>query len=362
MRKLSVFLGVVLATIGSAVSAQEVDSTVTMQKSSWGDANKCEITDYIPDVSLDTKFGYSHGFAENTGRFGGYGLVLDINGKISPHFSYSWNHRIASFEGADSFGFGNTNWLLLNYEHDYFSISAGKQDMKVGSMEYDMYDLDCYQEMNSYFWNAVAAWQWGILACAYPTDGQTILLQCTNSPFADISIFSLLAYSLAWQGEWDCYDSYWSVNLWEYQKGRYVNSLNLGNRFYAGDFTFDLDYSTRCTSLKDAFTSDFTLTFMPAYEWEWGRAFAKVGYEKVSDCTYACAPDEWDFYGENLLYGAGLELFPIKSSKDVRIHAIWASNNQKIEGVNPNYINVGLKWKFDITRGVKTMLDKVRNK
>ena len=85
--------------IGSAVSAQEVDSTATMQKSSWGDAK--EITDYIPDVRLDTRFGYSHDFAEGAGRFGGNGLFLDINGKISPHFSYSLNHRLADFEGED---------------------------------------------------------------------------------------------------------------------------------------------------------------------------------------------------------------------------------------------------------------------
>jgi hypothetical protein len=230
--------------------------------------------------------------------------------------------------------------------------------MKVGSWEYDMYDLDCYWEMNSQFWNYVSPWQWGILAGAYPSEGQTIMLQCTNSPYANLDVFNLFAYAVAWQGEWDCYDSYWSVNMWEYEKGRFVKSLNLGNRFYVGDFTFDLDYSTRCTSLKRAFADDFTVMFMPAYEWEWGRAFAKVGYEKVTDCTYVCVPEEWDFYGDNLFYGAGVEFFPVKSYKNLRVHALWASNNQD----NPNYINVGLTWKLDLTGAGKALFNKFRNK
>ena len=343
MRKLSVFLGVALLAIGSAVSAQEADS-------------------YIPDVSLDTRFGYSHDFAEGTGRFGGNGLFLDINGRISPHFSYSLNHRIASFEGEDSFGFGNTNWLTLDYEHDYFYISAGKQDMKVGSLEYDMYDLDCYWEMNSQFWNNVSPWQWGILAGVYPSEGQTLMLQCTNSPYAHPEIFNLFAYALAWQGEWDCYDSYWSVNMWEYEKGGFVKSLNLGNRFYVGDFTIDLDYSTRCTSLKNAFTDDFTVTFMPAYEWQWGRAFAKVGYEKLSACTYVSPFENLEepvLEGENIFYGAGVEFFPVKSNRDVRVHAIWASNSFLTEG---HYLNIGLTWKLDLTGAAKSLFNKIRNK
>ena len=58
MKKLFVFLGVVLMTIGSAVRAQEADSTVPLQKSSWGDAENSEVTDYIPDISLDMRGGF----------------------------------------------------------------------------------------------------------------------------------------------------------------------------------------------------------------------------------------------------------------------------------------------------------------
>ena len=362
MRKLSVFLGVVLWTIGSAVSAQEVDSMAPMQKSSWGDASESEITDYIPDISLDTRFGYSYDFAEKTGRFGGNGLFLDINGKISPHLYYSLNHRLANFEGMDEPGFGNTNWLTLTYENDYFYVTAGKEDIKVGSFEYDAYDLDCYWEMNSQFWNNVSPWQWGVSAGWYPAEGQTLLAQACNSPFSTIELGNLFAYALAWRGEWDFYESYWSANLWQYGKGRYVKALNLGNRFHFGDFSFDLEYSTRCTDLKKAFISDFNLIFAPSYEWEWGRAFAKVGWERVSGCTYICPfedMEDYAFAGNNLFYGAGAEFFPLKSDKNVRLHAIWASNSHLTAG---HYINIGLTWKFDLTGAGKKLLTLVRQK
>ena len=360
MRKLSVFLGVALTAIGSAVSAQEVDSIAPLQKSSWGDAKTSEITDYIPDVSLDARFGYGHDFTESTGRFGGNGLFLDINGNISPHLSYSLNHRIADFEGEDSPGFGNTNWLTLTYENDCFYVSAGKEDIKVGSFEYDAYDLDSYWEMNSQFWNNISPWQWGVSAGWYPADGQTLLAQACNSPFSDMETSGLFAFALAWRGEWECYESYWSANMLQYDKGRYVKSLNLGNRFYAGNFTFDLEFSTRCTDLDKAFSEDFTFLFSPSYEWEWGRAFAKIGWEKVSGSTYICPHADMEadmFLGENLFYGAGAEFFPFKSYRDIRIHAIWASDSHLTAG---HCMNIGLTWKMDLTGAGKALFNRLK--
>lgn len=338
MKRLFTFLLVVLTIGNTALKAQDAE-------------NNC--VDYIPEISLDTRFGYSHDFAEGAGRFGGNGLLLNIDGKISPNFSYSLNHCLATYEGGDALGFGNTNWLTLTYENDYFYITAGKEDIKVGSFEYDTYDLDSYGEMNSLFWNNCSPWQWGLSAGWYPADGQTLILQCTNSPFSTYEQFNLFAYALAWRGEWDHYESYWSTNLWQYETGGYLKSLNLGNRFYAGDFRFDLEYSTRTRGWRDAFTSDFTLMFSPSYEWDWGRAFAKVGWDKVTEDYLG-----HEFIGSNVFYGAGAEFFPLKDNKDIRLHAIWASNTHLTES---HYINVGLTWKLDLTRAGKKLFNKIKN-
>ena len=146
-------------TIGSAVRAQEVDSTAPLQKSSWGDAKTADMTEYIPDISLDMRGGYRQDFAESAGRFYGDGLYLDINGKISPHFSYSLNQRLASSYYEDNSGFAGTNWLTLTYEVGSFAFTAGKDALLVGSFEYDAYDLDTYYNMNSSFYNEFDCWQ-----------------------------------------------------------------------------------------------------------------------------------------------------------------------------------------------------------
>ena len=340
-------------TIGSAVSAQEVDSTVPLQKSSWGDAKTNEVVDYMPDISLDTRFGFRQDFKDMTGRFYGDGLYLDVNGYISPHFSYSLNHRICStYYGEDISGFDATNWLTLTYEIGDFSVTAGKDGLLVGSFEYDAYDLDSYYDMNSMFYNMLDCWQWGVSGAWYPADGQSVLVQAANSPFS-YGEPNLFAYAAAWRGEWDCYESYWSANLWQFTKGKYVKALNLGNRFYFGDFTLDLEFMTRAAELKGLFSKDFTAIVAPSYEWIWGRAFAKVAFEHVdAELPYELAYNA----GGRFVYGAGLEFFPLKEDKDIRIHAAWMTNCW-----GPATLDIGLTWKFDLTGAAKYLLGRKDN-
>ncbi len=337
MKRLFTLLVVILTMSNAALMAQEEQNTSV---------------DYIPDISLDARFDYSHDFAEKAGRFGGNGLYIDINGQICPNLYYSLNHCIAKFDGSDELGFGNTNWLTLTYDNDSFFVTAGKEDVKVGSFEYDTYDFDSYWEMNSLWWNSCSPWQWGISAGWYPAEGHTLQFQFTNSPFSTYEIFNQFAYALVWRGEWEHYESYWTTNLWQFDKGQYVKALNLGNRFYFGDFRFDLEYATRAVEMKKAFTSDFTLQFSPSYEWEWGRAFAKVGWERVTEDNFG-----YDFTGDNIFYGAGAEFFPFKSYKDVRLHAIWASNTNLTAG---HYLNIGLTWKMNLTDAGKKLFNKIK--
>ena len=93
--------------------------------------------------------------------------------------------------------------------------------------------------------------------------------------------------------------------------------------------------------------------FSPSYEWDWGRAFAKVGWDKVTKDYFG-----HEFIGSNVFYGAGAEFFPLKENKDIRLHAIWASNTHLTES---HYINVGLTWKLDLTRAGKKLINKLKN-
>ena len=342
MRKIFVFLGVVLTTNVSAVRAQEVDSMAPLQKSSWGDAKKTEVIDYIPDVSIDMRGSYGHDFITGAGRVYGDGLYLNIDGYISPNFSYSFNHRLASTYYEDNTGFNGTNWLTLTYETESFSFTAGKDALFVGSFEYDAYDLDSYSEMNSIFYNMFDCWQWGASAAWYPDDSNSILIQASKSPF-HLEDADLFACALGWRSEYERYESYWTANLWEYEKGRYVKALNIGNRFHFGNFSCDLEYMTRAADLRNFFVNDYTALIAPSYSFgESVRIFAKWGYERVREEVL------FEDFGTNTFYGGGIEFFPLKDVKDIRLHAVWMSN-----AFWGNIINVGLTWKMDLTGAAK---------
>ncbi len=338
-------------TIGSAVRAQEVDSTAPLQKSSWGDAKTEEVVDYIPDVSLDTRFGYDQNFADKRGRFKGDGLYLNIDGYISPHLSYSLQQRIASTYYEDNTGFNGTNWLTLTYEVGQFEFTAGKNTVLAGGFENDAEDMDSYYDMNSMFYNTLDSWQWGVMATWYPVENHSLTFQAINSPF-HAGRFDLFGFDLAWRMESDIYESFWTVNAWEYQYGKYMANISLGNAFHIGDFSVILDYQTRAGGRKSLVTDDFAVTLQPSYEFgDWGRAFAKFGYEKVDDnVPYELAYEDGIEY---IFYGAGFEFYPLGENRDIRLHAAWSGNK-----FGDNWLNIGLKWRFDLTSAMKNLLGK----
>ncbi len=355
MRKLSVFLGVVFMTIGSAVSAQEVDSMAPMQMSSWGDATQSEIIDYIPDVLLDMRTSYSHDLAEGAGAFGATGLYLDINGYLTPSLSYSINHILcASYFDSMPTGFGATQWLNLTYETGDFSITAGKLSLNVGSYEYDADVLDQYFDMCSGFYNMFDCYQWGMAAGWDPSESHSFSLQIVNSPLATAA--TQFGYNLGWRGECGWYKPYWTINLWQYDKGRYMTGLNFANRLTFGGFSCDLEYMARAAGVKGMFKDDFNVIALPSYRiGEWFRVFGKCGWEHTTaDLPYDLTYEETkgsDF----IYYGAGVEFFPFKEDRDVRIHAIWTSNN-----FGMNLLDIGVRWKMDMTKTVKSILSRNR--
>ena len=317
MRRLFVFLGVVLMTIGSAVRAQG--------------------TEFIPDISLDMRGGYKQDFAERAGRFYGDGLYLNIDGKISQHFSYSLNQRLASSYYEDNSGFNGTNWLTLTYEVSDFAFTFGKDALLMGSFEYDAYDLDTYYDMNSMFYNTFDCWQWGVSAAWYPAEDHELIFQFANSPFA-YGEPNRFAFALGWRGAWSWYESYWTANLWQYDKGRFMKAVNLGNRFHAGSFSVDLDIMGRFGEMDDPFCG-WTASLSPSYGIsDWGRAFVKAGIEGNAY-----------FFG-----GAGFEYFPLKENKEIRIHAAWSCSDWGV-----NILDIGLTWKFDITGTAKHIFGKL---
>ena len=377
MKRLFTFLGTMVFVVGSAI-AQEVNSSVPLSEPSFGeDGNAQQVVDYTPSISIDSRFGYDRVVSGGPAGFGGDGLYLNIDGKISKNLSYSLCQRFFSSQGDDDSAFDNTDWLTLSYEVGSFSFTAGKDVVMVGSFEYDAYDIDSYFDMNSMFYNTFGCYQWGVKAAWTPSEERSIALQVTNSPFSFYPREdNLYAYNLAWSDGWDCYSSLWSVNMFEYEHGKFVKCIALGNMFYIGNLSLGLDCIALDANLKDRVDDQLTINFMPSYEFgNKFRLFGKLGWERVGedlpyDFTgeYLSAEDMALANEENIytlpaflvagqdywFYGAGLEYFPIKDNDSVRLHAVWASNNF----TNRHSINVGLTWKFDVVGAIKHVVDR----
>jgi hypothetical protein len=350
MKRALVFLGIVLMTIGPAGRAQEVNSTAPLQESSWGDENKGETTDYIPEVRLDSRWGVHHHFSEHSGRFDGDGLYINIDGKINSNLSYSFNHTLATAYSVDHLdGYAATNWLTLTYETDNWYATVGKQSMNVGNFEYDADFLDAYYPLNSMFYNMIESWLWGVSGGWYAAEGHEIILQFTNSPLR-MDERNRFAYSLAWRGEWEHYMPYWSANLWQTDCKEYVSALNFGNRFLLGNLTLDLEYMTRAASTTSLFKDNFNVMVAPAYNVsERLKILGKFGWEyTAADLPYELAYEEYSG-GDYFHYGGGFEFYPFKDIEGIRLHAIWAGNN-----FGDSYAYIGFRWNFDLTNGLRT--------
>lgn len=375
MKRLFCFLVATFVVAGSAVYAQEVDSMVPMQTlTSEEDVTIEESVDYVPAISFDARFGYDGIVSGSSAGFGGDGLFLNIDGKISKHFSYSLCQRLFESAGEDSSVFGTTDWITLTYEVGNWAFTAGKDYVILGSWEYDAYDLDSYFDMNTMFYNSFEGRQWGVTAAwTNKSETSTFLLQVANSPYSEEpKVSSLYSYALGWQGAWDWYESYWTVNMWEYSHGSFVKNIALGNIFYVGDFSLTADFMMRAVEL-DELTDNLSLTLQPAYDiCDKVRVFGKFGWEKDGgNIFHADGLSLDDLRAENeentalmpvyilpdkdyLFYGAGVEYFPIKNNKNVRLHAVWASNNY----TKRHGINVGLTWKFDVVNAISRLCKK----
>ena len=300
----------------------------------------------IPDFVVTPRFdvnpyapikgGYS-GF-----DFGNSSLYTFLDGSVG-NFSYSLcNHWISTstpslYQNAfrsDDVDF--IDWLTLSYQVGRFNFTVGKDMLAIGTWELDYYDVDIHSTLVSPFWHKIAIYQWGG-AVDYTTKDESTNLrfQFGTSPFGERPFASkLFVYSLDWRGEYGCYAPIWSVNFVEYERGKFVNLIALGNAFYMGDFTLEVDYTNRATSVKKFFNQEFSVGAQLLYNYkDKVEVFAKGGYESYNSDIFAYEDDVWFIPFDNSpcprywYAGGGVHYFPLRESRDLRLHAVVAYNN-----------------------------------
>ena len=307
------------------------------------------------------KGGYS-GF-----DFGNSSLYTFLDGSIG-NFSYSMsNHWIAGdWETtkslyAEPFRYNKydfIDWLTLSYTAGQFTFNVGKDVLAIGSAEYSYNDVDVHYALASTFWHKNAAYQWGAsIDFTTKEENTTLRLQFASSPFGERPFASkLFAYSLHWTGEYGCFSPFWSVNFFEYERGKFVNLIALGNAFYMGDFTLEVDYMNRATSVKRFFNQEFSIGAQLLYNYEDKvEAFAKGGYENFNNSDIFGDVDEgWYIPIDSSLcprywyVGGGIHYFPLRESRDLRLHAVAAYNNF----ARSVSITIGATYHFNLTQTI----------
>lgn len=282
-----------------------------------------------------------------------------IDGSINEKFSYNYRQRI-SLNAVDNFQIAGKNnrsnfhpidWAYLNYKiNDAFTLSGGQQVIMFGGWEYDYAPID--QFFWSDFWNNIYCYELGAMVnYTSKNRNHNIGFQISNSPFSTSKFSNLYAYNLIWYGNMDWLKTIYSVNMVEYEIGHFINYIILGNQFNLGDFSLELDLINRASGKQDNFFDDYSIIGDIKYSINNKlRIFAKGGYDQnkaqSSETLLVNTYDRFVLPGTKYLYyGLGLEYFPLKDKKDVRLHGYWTSNNAIIKY---NTFNIGLSWNMRV--------------
>lgn len=283
--------------------------------------------------------------------FRGKQLNLRLNGNINESWSYVYRQRMGK-PNSDASYFDAVDHLNLTYTTGAWAFTGGKQTVAVGGYEYDRAPIDFY--FGSEYWYNMACYQWGVnVKYNFGTESNDALtLQVVQSSFRDVNP-RMLSYNLMWTGSYGWLDILHSVNMLEYQPGKFVNFIALGHQFNMGDFKLQLDWMNRADMSNFDF---YDFSVMADLSWNASdklNVFGKYSYD-VNESNMA---DYCVLVGTKLTrVGAGVEYFPIKDSRDVRLHGTysyaWGKNGNPGGTVwnNHSFISLGVTWKMNILK------------
>lgn len=294
--------------------------------------------------------------------FSGRYLNFIIAGDLTENIYYAYRQRLNKVQNFNNW-FDATDYLYIGWRiTDNLSWTVGKEVVAMGGIEYDLAPIDVY--FHSEFWNQFNCYRFGT-NFEYTTKDKknTFTFQFTNSPYDNSAFFSsLYNYSLHWRANYKHFGPVCSVNMYEYRKGAYQNVIALGTTFNFGPVIGYIDFTNRANGeQKDFFFSDFTTIGKIGYVFLKNKmhVYVKAGYDVNDSQPYTTPYDQ--VYDVCILpgtdikfYGGGLEFFPLKDSKDLRIHAFFAVNDASDSMVDEAPVtyqgNLGVTWKLNFIK------------
>ena len=312
--------------------------------------------DFTCDYNLGSEIvepSFAHGFA---GKY----LVVALDGTLGSKFSYHLRQRINS----PNIGFANTffqgtDWAYLNWNFTpNLYLSAGKQVVAIGGWEYDTNPIDIYY--GTEFWNRVCCYEMGASLNYIDNSGKNhFLLQMSNSPFINSAMQSIYAYNLMWYGNFGIFKTAYSVNMIEYEQGKFINYISLGNKLQFNGVEMYLDITNRASFEQERFfgqdiTAIYGIGIDIGKKW---IVFAKAGY----DFNQAQLPNTDDHsqepYDQYVVPGKkvdfeslGFEYYPL-GDRSVRLHL--CGSHTSVDGESKFQANLGLTWKINLLNLMK---------
>ena len=254
--------------------------------------------------------------------FGATSLYTVFDGNLGEYFSFSFsNHWFAyqsSFDDTKAL-YRNTwrsdecnwvDWANVSLHLGNFALTLGKDYIHFGTFENDAYDFDAHGQINSLLWNNYQVYQWGgSLNWTSSDESTTVMLQMTTDqlmekPF-DSKNLGDYAYTLFASHETDNLTLMGSVNHcslgW---LGAIGVEAALNDTFtLTGECYISNSYYNASLKLNAALGEKFDI-------------FAKGGFD-VGD-------NELVVVGRGLYCGAGARWYPLRDSKDLRVHALYS--------------------------------------
>lgn len=289
-----------------------------------------------------------HGFA---GKY----LVVALDGTIGKKFSYHLRQRInAPNVGFAKTFFQGTDWAYLNWHFtDNFFLSAGKQVVAIGGWEYDTNPIDIYY--GTEFWNTVCSYEVGASLNFKDNAGKNhVLFQVCNSPFINSAMQSMYAFNLMWYGNFGIFKTTYSANIIEYQPGKYINYIALGNKLQFKGVEMYLDVINRASFKQEHFfgqdiTAIFGIGVDIGKKW---IVFAKAGYDfNQAQLPSTEAYDQYVVPGKKVDFESlGFEFYPLVD-RSLRLHL--CGSHTSVDGESKFQGNIGLTWKVDLLNVLK---------
>ena len=332
--------------------------------------------DFEYDYDL-TQWGYTNPLGVNTSGSAeqhNYGFRGDyfnflLGGDIGDHFSYFLRQRIIPIKGYTEL-FDNTDYLYIEYKiNKQWSVRAGKQSLFVGGFEYDAPPIDVYYF--THYWGAFPCFQLGASAAYTDKSGKNkIVFNVANSPYVKYRDnkwnSGLLSYNLYWSGQYGPFHALYSINFFEYERGKFLNLIALGNKLSFNKWSIYVDWVNRAAGFQNFF-KDFSV--VSRLDWHVSPSvnlFAKGGYEQnYSGYYYTIGNDSYvdvDMLMPNAeakcFYGLGVEYRP-RIYPDLRVHAyVLNTTSTPPLGYTGDYgwldrtitANVGVTWRLDFMK------------